>query len=248
MGVVSSSESMSETISKRVAVVTGAAGGLGAAVVKELVSRGWTVAAGWNRKLVTETERIQPVALDVTNPESVANAVEEILKKHERIDLLVNNAGLTVNQTLPQTTEEDWDRVMEVNLRGTFLCSKAVIRGMLKQRSGQVINISSYAARSGPRGQSAYVAAKAALIGFTQSLAKEAGSRNVQANVILPGVLPTPMTEGLPEEIMKAFAEANALGRINDIEEVAKFIANLAEMKNVSGQVFQLDSRIAPWT
>jgi 3-oxoacyl-[acyl-carrier protein] reductase len=248
MGVVSSSESMSETISKRVAVVTGAAGGLGAAVVKELVSRGWTVAAGWNRKLVTETERIQPVALDVTNPESVANAVEEILKKHERIDLLVNNAGLTVNQTLPQTTEEDWDRVMEVNLRGAFLCSKAVIRGMLKQRSGQVINISSYAARSGPRGQAAYVAAKAALIGFTQSLAKEAGSRNVQANVILPGVLPTPMTEGLPEEIMKAFAEANALGRINDIEEVAKFIANLAEMKNVSGQVFQLDSRIAPWT
>lgn len=239
---------MSEKIPKRIALVTGAAGGLGAAVAKELVSRGWEVAAGWNRKAVMEAEGIHPVALDVSNGESVAKAVEQVLKRWGRIDLLVNNAGVTVNQMLPQTSEEEWGHVMQVNLRGAFLCSKAVIRGMLKQRSGHVINISSFAARSGPRGQAAYAAAKAALIGFTQSLAKEGGSRNVQANVILPGVLPTAMTEGLPEEVMKAFAEANALGRINEVEEVARFIASLAEMKNISGQVFQLDSRIAPWT
>ncbi|HEY1171892.1 MAG TPA: SDR family NAD(P)-dependent oxidoreductase [Verrucomicrobiae bacterium] len=239
---------MSETISKRVALITGAAGGLGAAVGKELVSSGWEVVAGWNRRAVTEAGGMHPVALDVTNAESVSKAVEETLKRCGKIDLLVNNAGVTVNQMLPQTSEEDWNRVIDVNLRGAFLCSKAVIRGMFKQRSGHVINISSFAARSGPRGQAAYAAAKAALIGFTQSMAKECGGRNVQANVILPGVLPTGMTEGLPEEVMKAFAEANALGRINEVEEVARFIANLAEMKNVSGQVFQLDSRIAPWT
>ncbi len=242
---------MSETTaasSPRVALVTGAAGGLGMAITQELAERGWRVAAGWNRQSLAETNGIHPVVLDVTSSESVTKAVEDVLKPWGRIDLLVNNAGLTVNQTLPQTSEEDWDRVMDVNLRGAFLCSKAVVRGMLKQRSGHIINISSFAARSGPRGQVAYAAAKAALIGFTQSLAKESGGRNVQANVILPGVLPTPMTKDLSEEVMKAFAEANALGRINETGEVARFIATLAEMKNISGQVFQLDSRIAPWT
>lgn len=240
--------SMAEGTIKRVALVTGAAGGLGAAVTEELVRRGWFVAAGWHRKILPETDKVMPVALDVTSTGSVTMALEQILARWGRIDLLVNNAGLTINQTLPQTTDEDWEQVMDVSLRGAFLCSKAAIRSMLKQRSGHIINISSFAARSGPRGQVAYASAKAALIGFTQSLAKESGSRNVQANVILPGVLPTPMTADLSAEVMTAFAEANALGRINEVAEVARFIALLAEMRNVSGQVFQLDSRIAPWT
>lgn len=240
--------STTEGTTKRVALVTGAASGLGAAVAGELAERGWLVAAGWHRLSLIGTDTIMPVTLDVTSSASVTAALEQVLSHWGRIDLLVNNAGLTINQTLPQTTEEDWERVMDVNLRGAFLCAKAAIRSMLKQRSGHVINISSFAARSGPRGQTAYTAAKAALIGFTQSLAKESGSRNVQANVILPGVLPTPMTAGLSNEVMTAFAGANALGRINEVVEVARFIAFLAEMKNVSGQVFQLDSRIAPWT
>jgi 3-oxoacyl-[acyl-carrier protein] reductase len=239
---------MTEEETKRVAIVTGAAGGLGAAIVEELVQRGWFVAAGWHRKALPETDTVMPVTLDVTSTDSVTAALEHVLARWGRVDLLVNNAGLTVNQTLPQTSDEDWERVMDVSLRGAFLCSKAAIRSMLKQRSGQIINISSFAARSGPRGQVAYTSAKAALIGFTQSLAKESGARNVQANVILPGVLPTPMTADLSTEVMTAFAEANALGRINEIAEVARFIATLAEMRNVSGQVFQLDSRIAPWT
>lgn len=240
--------SMTEEKTKRVAIVTGAAGGLGSAVTADLMQRGWFVAAGWHSKALPATDKVMPVALDVTSAESVADALEKVLALWGRIDLLVNNAGLTINQTLPQTTDEDWERVMDVSLRGAFLCSKAAIRSMLKQRSGHIINISSFAARSGPRGQVAYASAKAALIGFTQSLAKESGARNVQANVILPGVLPTQMTADLPAEVMTAFAEANALGRINETAEVARFIAFLAEMKNVSGQVFQLDSRIAPWT
>ncbi len=234
--------------SKQVALVTGAAGGLGGAIVKELTQRGWRVAAGWHRRSVDASENVLPVLLNVTSEESIKGAVELVTAKWGRIDLLVNNAGLTVNETLPKTSDEDWDQVMDVNLRGAFLLSKAIVRAMLKQRSGHIINISSFAARSGPRGQVVYASAKAALIGFTQALAKEGGSRNVQANVILPGVMPTEMTASLSEEVMTAFAEANTLGRINDVVEVARFIAALAEMKNISGQVFQLDSRIAPWT
>lgn len=234
--------------SKQVALVTGAAGGLGAAIVKELKQRGWRVAAGWHRRSVDTSEDVLPVPLNVAAEESVKGAVEQVITQLGRIDLLVNNAGLSINEMLPKTSDEDWNQVMDVNLRGAFLLSKAVIRAMLKQRSGHIINISSFAARSGPRGQVAYASAKAALIGFTQALAKEGGSRNVQANVILPGVMPTEMTAGLSEEVMTAFAEANALGRVNDVAEVARFIAALVEMKNISGQVFQLDSRIAPWT
>lgn len=237
-----------ENGSNKVALVTGAASGLGAGLVTELVGRGWLVNAGYHHRPVGESPGVHSVALDVTSPESVKAAIDQVLERHGRIDLLVNNAGVTVNQLLPQTSDEDWQRVMDVSLRGAFLCSKAAVRGMMKQRSGHIINISSFAARSGPKGQTAYVAAKAGLIGFTQALAKEGGSRNVQANVILPGVMPTDMTAGLSEEVMKAFAEANALGRINDIGEVARFIVMLAEMKNISGQVFQLDSRVAPWT
>jgi 3-oxoacyl-[acyl-carrier protein] reductase len=241
---------MSENNPKQpsVAFVTGAAGGLGMGIASELAGQGWTTAAGWHQQPIVAGENIVCVPVDVSSRESVVQAIEGIIKRFGRIDLLVNNAGLTVNRTVWQTSEEDWERVMDVNLRGAFLCSQAAIRPMLKQRSGHIVNISSFAARSGPRGQVAYAAAKAGLIGLTQSLAKEAGSRNVRVNAILPGVLPTGMTSGLPAEVMEDFARSNALGRINDIGEVARFVAFLAGTANISGQVFQLDSRIAPWT
>ena len=232
----------------KTAFVTGAATGLGAGIVAELLAQGWQVAAAWHERPLEDAERVFPIQLDVTNRESVSLAVDAVLKRFGRIDLLVNNAGYNHNALLAQFDAEEWDKVLDANLRGAFLCSQAVIRTMLKQRNGHIINISSFAARSGPRGQTAYTAAKAALIGFTQALAKEAGSRNVCVNAILPGVLPTAMTEGLAPEVMEEFARANALGRINDIAEVARFIAFLADTGNISGQVFQLDSRIAPWT
>lgn len=232
----------------KTAFVTGAATGLGAGIVAELLAQGWQVAAAWHERPLADAERVFPIQLDVAKRESVALAVDAVLKRFGRIDLLVNNAGYNHNALLAQFDSEEWDKVLDANLRGAFLCSQAVIRTMLKQRAGHIINISSFAARSGPRGQTAYTAAKAALIGFTQALAKEAGSRNVCVNAILPGVLPTTMTQGLPPEVMEEFAQANALGRINDIAEVARCIAFLAGTANISGQVFQLDSRIAPWT
>ena len=237
------------TSGSKVALVTGASGGLGAALCLQLAHEGWQVVAGArNGQLAVAHEHVFPATLDVTQPAQINSVVEDTLKRLGRIDLLVNNAGITADAPCAQMTEEDWDRVLNVNLRGSFFCARAVARPMARQREGHVIHISSFGARSGPRGQGNYAAAKAGLIGLTHSLAKELGSRNVRVNAIFPGVLPTNMTAQMSAEQLEAFAEANALGRINSLDEVVRFIAFLATTQNISGQVFQLDSRIAPWT
>jgi len=233
----------------RVVLITGAAGGLGRGLVEAFARDGWRVAAGWHRTGgLAETESVWPLPLDVTDGAQVRKAVADVVGRWGRLNALVNNAGATADELLVRMTEADWDRVLDVNLRGAFRCSQAVIRQMIQQRDGHILNIASYSGKTGARGQANYAAAKAGLIGLTESLAKEVGSRNVRVNAVLPGVLPTPMTAGLSREVRDRFAAANALGRLNTVEEVARFIVFLAEMQNVSGQVFQLDSRIARWT
>jgi len=234
---------------QKVALITGANGGLGRALVNELVTNGWQVVAGV-RTIVTDADlpNVRGVPLNVTEPGQIDKAISTTIERFGRIDALINNAGITADELCWQLSDEDWTRVLDVNLRGAFLCAKAVARQMIRQRDGHIINISSFGARSGPRGQSNYAAAKAGLVGLTQSLAKELGSRNVRVNAIFPGVMPTSMTAKLSAEQLEEFAQANALGRINSVEEVAHFIAFLAGTQNISGQVFQLDSRIAPWT
>ena len=234
---------------EKVALITGAGGGLGHALVNEFASQGWQVIAGVRTiPAQPDSPRVTPVLLDVTKAEQVDQAIATVLQRFGRIDALVNNAGVTADALCPELSDEDWTRVLDVNLRGAFLCSRAVARQMIRQRDGHIINISSFGARSGPRGQSNYAAAKAGLIGLTQSLAKELGSRNVRVNAIFPGVMPTNMTARLSAGQLATFAQANALGRINSLDEVARFIMFLATAQNISGQVFQLDSRIAPWT
>lgn len=233
----------------RVALITGASGGLGRALVTELLAQGWHVAAGFHREKVhAESEFLRPLPLDVTSRDAVQAAVAQVLTRWSRVDLLINNAGLTADHLSWQLTDDEWQRVLDVNLKGAFLCAQAVLRPMLKQRSGHILNISSFSGRTGNSGQANYAAAKAGLLGLTTSLAKEVGTRNVRVNAILPGVLPTPMTARLTPEQLAAFAAANALGRLNDLAEVARFTAFLATTQNISGQVFQLDSRIARWT
>ena len=235
-------------LNSRVALITGAAGGLGKALVSEFAAQGWRVAAGWHRSVILpEGKLVWPVKLDVTDQSSVKQAVALVLERWGRVDLLINNAGCTADQLAWQITDEDWQQVLAVNLKGSFLCSQAVVRPMLKQRSGQIINLASFAGRHGARGQASYAAAKAGLLGLTESLAKELGSRNIRVNAILPGVLPTPMTAKLSEAQLATFAAANALGRLNAVAEVARFIAFLASTENISGQLFQLDSRIGRW-
>jgi len=232
-----------------VAIVTGAGGGLGNALVAEFAVKGWRVAAGFHSTPPPgENEGILNVACDVTNAGTITAAVDEVLSRWGRMDALVNNAGITDDQPSWQMDETAWQRVMDVNLKGAFLCSQAVCRRMIRQREGHIINISSFSGRAGQRGQANYAAAKAGLFGLTASLAQEVGSRNVRVNAVLPGVLPTRMTAKRSEAELQQFAEANALGRINSLDEVARFIVFLAGTKNISGQVFQLDSRIAPWT
>ncbi len=221
---------------QRVVLITGAAGGLGRALGDAFLREEWHVIAASRNQL------------DVTNSEAVQKFVSEILLQHGRINCLINNAGLTADALLWQLSDDDWDRVLDVNLRGAFACVRAVARQMARQRDGHVINISSFGGRVGACGQANYSASKAGLIGLTKSLAKELGSRNVRVNAVLPGVLPTKMTAQLKPEQLDEFAQANALGRINSLDEVARFITFLAGTKNISGQVFQLDSRIAPWT
>jgi 3-oxoacyl-[acyl-carrier protein] reductase len=237
---------MSSKTENRLALITGAGGGLGRALVKEFASHNWQIVAAMRRP--TKLPDATCLKLDVTEPSQVERAIGETLERFGRIHALVNNAGLTADNLFTAMSDEDWARVLDVNLRGAFLCSKAVARQMVRQRDGHIINISSQAARLAMRGRSNYAAAKAGLIGFTQSLAKELGSRNVRVNAIFPGVMPTNMTAALTAEQLDAFASANALGRINSVEEVARFIVFLTTMQNISGQVFTLDSRIAPWT
>jgi 3-oxoacyl-[acyl-carrier protein] reductase len=236
---------MSSGPSKRVVLITGAGGGLGRALAAEFASHDWQVVAGARK--TAEIPNAASVILDVTQPGQVEQVIHEAVQRFGRIDALINNAGLVADNLCTGMNDEDWTRVLDVNLRGAFLCSRAVARQMLRQRDGHIINISSLAARSALRGRSNYAAAKAGLVGLTHSLAKELGSRNVRVNVIFPGLMPTKMTAALTPGQLGAFAKANALGRINSVEEVARFIVFLATTQNISGQVFALDSRIAPW-
>ena len=233
---------------RKVVLITGANGGLGRALTNEFMTE-WHVVAGV-RSVSSEVNlpHVSRIDVDVTKPEQIDHAVSTTTKRFGRIDALINNAGTTADELCSQLSDEDWTRVIDVNLRGAFLCAKAVARHMVRQRDGHIINISSLGARRGPRGQCNYAAAKAGLVGLTQSLAKELGSRNVRVNAIFPGVMPTNMTAKLTAQQLDAFAKENALGRINSVEEVAQFIVFLAGTQNISGQVFQLDSRIAPWT
>ncbi len=233
----------------RVGLVTGAGGGLGQGLVAAFSAQGWRVAAAGHREPpFAESNLVWPVCLDVTDAAAAKRVVQQTVARWGRLDVLVNNAGLTADHLSWQIPDADWDRVLAVNLKGAFLCAQAALMPMLRQRDGHIINLASFAARAGARGQGSYAAAKAGLIGLTESLAKEAGSQNIRANAVLPGVLPTPMTAGLPANTLAGFANANTLGRLNSVAEVARFIVFLAGMQNISGQCFQLDSRVARWT
>lgn len=231
---------------ERVVVITGSSGGLGTALQSEFHQNGWRVVAASRSPSTSASD--MALRLDVTDRAQVVAVVVEIMARFGRVDAWINNAGVTADGLVSQVRDEDWQRVLDVNLRGAFLCSQAIVPHMIRRRDGHIINISSYGGRAGAAAQSNYAAAKAGLFGLTQSLAKELGSHNVRVNAILPGVLPTNMTAPLSPEQLAAFARANVLGRINDLEEVARFIEFLAGTRNISGQLFQLDSRIAPWT
>ena len=234
--------------SEQVVLITGASGGLGKALVAQFAGQGWRVVAASRQPPGSEAKQVWPLAVDVTNRKQAESVVEQVIERWQRIDALINNAGAIIDSPVWEMEDEHFEKVLSVNLKSAFICSQAVLRPMLRQRDGHVVNITSFSGRAGARGQANYAAAKAGLFGLTQSLAQEVGSRNIRVNAVLPGVLPTGMTSHLKPEQLEAFANANALERINSAGEVARFIAFLVTTQNISGQLFQLDSRISPWT
>lgn len=217
----------------RVAVITGGEGDLAKVVCSLLEQDGWIVYAPGKGEL------------DVTSRASV----EAYFGGIERVDLLINNAGITDDGLLAQMSPEAFERVLEVNLKGAFLCAQKVMWQMAKQRAGHIINIGSFAALFGTAGQANYAAAKAGLIGLTKSIAAEYGGKNVRVNCVLPGFLETKMTRALLADPAKkdGIVKMHLLRRLNTVEDAARFIVFLDSMKNVSGQVFQLDSRVSRW-
>ena len=229
-----------------VVLITGSAGGLGSALVSAFSRGGWRVAAGWHHRTPDAAPSdVLRVPLDVTQAAQAESSVATILERWGRLDLLINNAGLARDHVLPRMMEPDWQQVLDVNLKGAFLCSRAVLPAMIRQRSGHILNLASFSGRVGRFGAANYAAAKAGLMGLTQSLAREVGPHNIRVNAISPGYLPTDLLGPVTAADLGRHAADNALGRINTVDEVARFTVFLAGMQNPSGQLFQLDSRIA---
>jgi 3-oxoacyl-[acyl-carrier protein] reductase len=239
-------------LDNRVTIVTGATRGIGAAIATAAAQNGSDVALfGRNEDLLQRTKaKVQDLGkksesykVDVSRQGDVDDAIKKVLQDFSRIDFLVNNAGITKDNLLLMMKPEEWDQVLQTNLYGAFYCSKAVLKPMMKQRYGKIVNISSIAGITGNPGQTNYSASKAGMIGFTKSLAKEMGKRNICVNAIAPGMIETEMTQTLPEELKKQYLESIPLGRFGKVEEVAALVIFLLSSASdyITGQVFAID-------
>ncbi len=236
----------------KVSLVTGGARGIGKAIAMELVRQGSHIIISdidisGTDELIGEAEamgvRALAVQVDVTKADEVGMLMDNVINKFEHIDILVNNAGITRDNLLMRMSEADWDLVLEVNLKGAFLCTQKVIRSMMKQRSGKIINISSVIGIMGNAGQSNYAASKAGLIGFTKSIAKEVASRNIQVNGIAPGYIETDMTANFTEETRASYIAsipANRSGAPSDVAKVVGFLAS-PSADYITGQILNVD-------
>ena len=224
-------------LENKIALVTGAARGIGQAIALQLASDGADLAlcdvkAEWLADTAAKVKalgrRTEVYAMDVASGAAVGEAVAKVAADFGRIDILVNNAGITRDTLLMRMSEEDWDAVLDINLKGAFLVTKAVVKYMMKQRSGAIVNIASVVGIMGNAGQANYTASKAGLIALTKTTAKELGSRNVRVNAVAPGFIRTAMTDKLPEPAKEAMLRNVPLGRPGEPEDVAKAVAFLA--------------------
>lgn len=236
----------------QVAVITGGARGIGKAIAGALARKGVNlviadISLEQAKDTSAELERLgvktMPVKLDVSKSEEVTKIFEDISKNFGRIDILVNNAGVTKDSLIMRMKEEDWDTVININLKSVFLCSKEAIKVMAKQRYGRIINIASVVAFMGNPGQANYSASKAGIIGLTKTTAKEYASRDITANAVAPGFITTAMTDALPENVKDEMKRAIPLGRFGTTEDVANAVVFLAspEAGYITGQVIHVN-------
>ena len=239
------------TLTGRVALVTGASRGIGQAIALRLAAAGATVVAaarGENAKgtadaIVAAGGQAEAVALDVTDAAAIDAVVSGLVARHGRIDVLVNNAGITRDTLLLRMKREDWDAVIQTNLTAAFACAQAVIKPMVKQRAGRIINITSVVGQSGNAGQVNYAASKAGLIGFTKALALEVASRNITVNAVAPGLIDTDMTRAIAGGAHEEWAAKIPLKRLGTPDDIASAVMFLAsdEASYITGHVLAVN-------
>ena len=244
---------MTETPQPRVAIVTGGTRGIGLAIAKRLASDGFDllvtyrgdeeVARAAADELQSTGRRIELQAADISDADGAGLTIETAMQKLGRIDALINNAGITRDGLMMRMSEDDWDDVLDTNLKGAFLTSKAAIRPMLRQRSGRIVNLTSVVGLVGNAGQANYASAKAGLVGLTKSLAKEVGSRGITVNAVAPGFIDTRLTDVLPEDLKTTLLKQTPLGRFGSPEDVAGAVSFLVSPDAVfiTGHVLTVD-------
>lgn len=237
----------------KVALVTGGTRGIGREIAVELASKGINVAITYSsneKKALEVVEEIQKnevkviaIKANVANGEEVTNMVSTVERELGTIDILVNNAGITKDNLLIRMSEEDWEAVLDVNLKGVFLCTKAVARSMMKKRYGKIVNISSVVGIAGNAGQGNYSASKAGVIGFTKSMARELASRGIRVNAVAPGFIKTDMTDILKEDIKNEMIKNIPLGLFGKPKDIANLVLFLAseESDYITGEVIKID-------
>ena len=239
---------------RKVALITGGSRGIGKAIAKKFAKEGYDIVInyvsesaelGKVKEEIIENRNVDIlfVKADVTNYNGCEEMIKEVINKFGRIDVLVNNAGITKDGLLMRMKEEDFDKVIEVNLKGTFNVTKNVIPYMMKQRSGKIVNISSVVGIGGNAGQANYAASKAGIIGFTKSIAKELASRNILANCVAPGFIKTDMTDVLSDAVKENINKQIPLNKMGEADEVANAVYFLASEENtyITGQVLNVD-------
>ena len=240
------------TLEGRISLITGAAQGIGKEIALELARAGSDIAVAdilfdKAEETVREIEALKRSAkayrMDVSDTDEVQQTVNQIIEDFGKIDILVNNAGITRDSLLIRMKREDWDKVLSINLTGVFNCTQAVLRWMLKQRYGRIVNIASVVGLMGNAGQSNYAASKAAIIGFSKSIAREIATRGITVNVIAPGYIDTPMTQRLPDEVKKGFLNQIPIPRLGLPQDIAKGVAFLVsdDAEYITGQVLNIN-------
>lgn len=240
-------------LADRIAVVTGASRGIGRGIALELAKRGAKVVINYNSSPDAANEVVEQIKAaggealafqaDVGTEDGANALIKAASDTYGKLDILVNNAGTTRDNVIMMMKAEDFDSVIQTNLRSTWLCSKAAVRGMIRKRYGRVINLTSISGEHGQGGQTNYSASKAGIIGLTKALAKEVGSRGITVNAVAPGFVMTDLTKDLPEDLINQGIQMTPLGKLATIEDVAFAVAFLAsdEAASITGQVLTVD-------